>query len=196
MIENVPLRIEHGIDGMRRYAHASISEHAIGRSEVEQVNAERAQHHRVVGRALVTADAHLLGCVQRRLDARLIEHLDARHVERVLQSGADGEQAVIAQVIVVRRVRRQAAAHGEARRHVQHRHAGTEALAEGRGVHKRFESLPWLAVALRSHIELSILRIVGIGIAQQDANVAVMEVDQHFGGIGEMICWDNAATFS
>ncbi len=102
MIDQLTLCVHHCVDGMGRNAHAAIGEHAEGSGLVEQVNAQRAEHHSVVWRADIAGDAHLLCCVQCAINADPEENLHSRNVERVLQGIAYRQQAVIAPVVVMR----------------------------------------------------------------------------------------------
>ena len=94
MVDYVSLCISNGIDGMCRNSYATIGKDAEGGGLIEQVNAEGAEHHRVIGRARVAANAHRLRSVQGLIDACLHEQLDCRHVKRVLQGVAVRDQTM------------------------------------------------------------------------------------------------------
>jgi len=123
VIDQLTLCVHHCVDGMWRNAHAAIGEHAEASGFVEQVNAQRAEHHSVVWRADIAGDAHLLCRVQCIINADPEENLHSRNVERVLQGIAYRQQAVIAPVVVMRCVGGQPAAHLNCEGSIQYWHA-------------------------------------------------------------------------
>src|SRR5579863_4238628 len=119
--------------------HATVGKDTIRGGLIKQVNAQCTKYHRVVGRAGITVDAHRLCRVQRLRNTRLHQQFDGGYVKRVLERVAIGNQAVITQVIVLRRVRRKATTHLYGVRRVVDRHAGANALLKSGGIDKWLE---------------------------------------------------------
>ena len=81
MIDQMPLRIRHRIDGMWSNSYTAIGENAEGRGLVEQVNTEGSKYHCVIGRSIIASNAHGLRGLQGVVHANSREQLYRWHVK-------------------------------------------------------------------------------------------------------------------
>ena len=133
-LEQLPLGGRHGQDRDRFRFHAEVREGRVGVSDFERGDFERPERHRRIW-LQVTLDADRGRGLDHVRHARVHGRAHGGDVVRMRQRFADGDLAVVAEVVILRRPDRVAGADAD-RRIIEHRR-GREGLLAARRIHRR-----------------------------------------------------------